>query len=104
MKVWIIGKYPPICGGVSHSTEIVARELTDLGHSVTVFTDPANYGHNQRYEHGKTSACRARVLDVSTSSGSLEDRSSVGFLGRLEENIRRHLWLDPPDLIIGWFL
>lgn len=48
MKILIIGKYPPIQGGVSKSTYILANELAKQGHQVFVVTNAFEVEYNHR--------------------------------------------------------
>lgn len=39
MRICILGKFPPIAGGVSHQTHLTAHELARRGHAVSVVTN-----------------------------------------------------------------
>ena len=41
MRICIVGKFPPIEGGVSHQTHLAAHELARRGHDVAVVTNAA---------------------------------------------------------------
>ena len=45
MRICILGKFPPIEGGVSHQTHLAAHELARRGHDVAVVTNAAQVEH-----------------------------------------------------------
>ncbi|WP_297557671.1 glycosyltransferase [Microbacterium sp.] len=50
MKICVIGKYPPIEGGVSAETYWMCRALAERGHDVTVVTNAAEVDEDYRIE------------------------------------------------------
>lgn len=111
MKVLIIGKAPPIQGGVSWHTQCTALELARRGHEVHLLTnaDEVEPGFRQLYLRGD--ADRAAGLDQPsfqrhdlsplTSFGHVPESPAYGsrLLGKalaLARALR-------PDFIVGWY-
>jgi glycosyltransferase involved in cell wall biosynthesis len=75
MKILIIGKYPPIEGGVSAHTYWLARSLGERGHQVAVVTNAwrVEAGYREQFDR-KSQKVRAEYLPKNVTLYTFEDQ------------------------------
>ncbi len=111
MRVLLLGKIPPIQGGVSRSTWLAACDFLDAGHSIEVISnaDAMDYGFRQM-----TTASDKELEVFRKRGGVIHNLESVPpysyipwsspflsqMLGAGIASIRRAA----PDVIVGWYL
>lgn len=110
MKLLVIGKFPPIQGGVSAHTFQFVRDAAAAGHDVTVITNAAEVepGYRQQYVRDDELIFREltrgiAVVNVTPLGGFGQVPRSDCFVSRLAGAARRVLQRDRFDLVLGWY-
>ena len=113
MRICIVGKFPPIEGGVSHQTHLAAHELARRGHDVAVVTNAAQVepelralmlpGDSERlegrYELGSVTCAPILSLPIGSFVPWAAPYASELF-GRALSVIEER----GCDLVVGWYL
>lgn len=114
MKVCIIGKYPPIQGGVSKSVYITSHDLARVGHKIHIVTNADEVENAFRLTLDEKDIVKREVsfangyvrvhnIDTIHKPEYSHIPSSAGYETRLFGKVTEILRNDDFDLIIGWY-
>ncbi|TCU15962.1 glycosyltransferase [Rhizobium sullae] len=111
MHVLLLGKIPPIQGGVSRSTWFAASDFLESGHSIDVISNANEMGYGFR----QMLLSDDKVLDVfSQKGGNVHNCENIPahsyipwappFVSQLLGSGLASIGRTKPDVIIGWYL
>lgn len=113
MRICIVGKFPPIAGGVSHQTYLTAHELARRGHAVSVVTNAGEVetefralmlpGDAERIEAEYGTGAVRRLETETVATGAYVPWAQP-FASKLFGRALAIVEDDGCDLLVGWYL
>ena len=109
MRILVIGKYPPILGGVSSQTYFTCKSLAERGHQVYIVTnglecEPSLRSCPLANRNGDSvSSANPCVIDISALANFAYVPWASPFLSRIIGASLRVVREESIDLIVGWY-
>lgn len=113
MHLLIVGKFPPMQGGVSSATFWAVRQLVDAGHRVTVLTnaEETEIGYRElmlEEDRSRRSPLKHDALLRIVNTRPIDDQAYIPFANPFVTKLfgagARAIAEEMPDMIVGWYL